>query len=325
MAGAQAAGHPRFGDRLGRWRIQPRRGGRVRQGAQGAWLRLHRRHHGRARSSSADSAGTRLSGTVRCTGPPGGGYCNDVGRSDRYTPAGRGDRRVWRGRFRGHRPGRALRPPLGMACGRGARGHDRIRTQVPDGSAGASAGAVSQSPRPSLRSRVTTRKQDIRTPVTLLTGFLGSGKTTLLNRALRDPTMANTAVVINEFGEVGLDHLLAAQSDDTIMVLENGCLCCTVFGDLVTTLNNLYHSREDGTIPRFDHVVIETSGLADPSPLIQAFLSDPTLAGLYRIASVVATVDAVNGPGTLDQHAESVRQVALADHILITKLDLVDG
>ncbi len=162
------------------------------------------------------------------------------------------------------------------------------------------------------------------TPVTILTGFLGSGKTTLLNRALRDPAMANTAVVINEFGEVGLDHMLAARSDDTIMVLENGCLCCTVFGDLVTTLNNLYHAREDGSIPRFDHVVIETSGLADPSPLIQAFLSDPTLAGLYRIGAVVATVDAVNGPGTLDNHVESVRQVALADRILLTKLDLVD-
>jgi G3E family GTPase len=163
------------------------------------------------------------------------------------------------------------------------------------------------------------------TPVTILTGFLGSGKTTLLNRALRDPAMANTAVVINEFGEISLDHALATQSDDTIMVLENGCLCCTVFGDLVTTLNNLYHSREDGAIPRFNHVVIETSGLADPSPLIQAFLSDPTLAGLYRMASVVATVDAVNGPGTLDNHVESVRQVALADHILITKLDLLES
>ncbi len=162
------------------------------------------------------------------------------------------------------------------------------------------------------------------TPITILTGFLGSGKTTLLNRALRDPAMANTAVVINEFGEIGLDHALAAQSDDTIMVLENGCLCCTVFGDLVTTLNNLYHAREAKEIPRFDHVVIETSGLADPSPLIQAFLSDPTLAGLYRIGTVVATVDAVNGPATLDNHVESVRQAALADHILITKLDLVD-
>ena len=163
------------------------------------------------------------------------------------------------------------------------------------------------------------------TPVTILTGFLGSGKTTLLNRALRDPAMANTAVVINEFGEVGLDHVLAAQSDDTIMVLEIGCLCCTVFGDLVTTLNNLYHAREDGKIPRFDHVVIETSGLADPAPLIQAFLSDPTLAGLYRIGAVVATLDAVNGPHTLDEHIESVRQVALADHILITKLDLIEA
>src|SRR5262245_39380111 len=161
------------------------------------------------------------------------------------------------------------------------------------------------------------------TPVTILTGFLGSGKTTLLNRALRDPAMANTAVVINEFGEIGLDHLLAAQSDDTIMVLENGCLCCTVFGDLVTTLNNLYHAREDGEIPRFDHVVLETSGLADPAALIQAFLSDPPLAGLYRIGAVVATVDAGNGPGTLDRHVESVRQVALADQILISKLDLI--
>ena len=162
-------------------------------------------------------------------------------------------------------------------------------------------------------------------PVTILTGFLGSGKTTLLNHALREPAMANTAVIINEFGEISLDHVLATQSNDTIMVLENGCLCCTVFGDLVTTLNNLYHAREDGEIPRFDHVVIETSGLADPSPLYQAFLSDPTLAGLYRLGIVVATVDSVNGPGTLDMHIESVRQVALADRILITKLDLIDS
>ena len=162
------------------------------------------------------------------------------------------------------------------------------------------------------------------TRVSILTGFLGSGKTTLLNRALREPAMANTAVVINEFGEISLDHALAAQSNDVIMVLENGCLCCTVFGDLVTTLNNLYHAREDGEIPRFDHVLIETSGLADPSSLIQAFLSDPVLAGLYRVGAMVATVDAINGPGTLDNHVESVRQAALADQILITKLDLID-
>jgi len=167
--------------------------------------------------------------------------------------------------------------------------------------------------------------QSPHTPVTIVTGFLGSGKTTLLNRALRDPAMARTAVVINEFGEISLDHALAAKSDDTIMVLENGCLCCTVFGDLVATLNRLYHAREANEIPRFDHVVIETSGLADPAPIIQAFLSDPTLAGLYRIGAVIVTVDAVNGPGTLDRHVESVRQAALADHILITKLDLIEA
>jgi G3E family GTPase len=165
-------------------------------------------------------------------------------------------------------------------------------------------------------------RPDIRTPVTVLTGFLGSGKTTLLNQALRDPAMARTAVVINEFGEIGLDHALATASDDTILVLENGCLCCTVFGDLIGTLNKLYHSREAGKID-FDHVVIETSGLADPGPVLQAFLSEPTLEGLYRIGAVVTTVDAINAPGTLGEHVESVRQVALADHILITKLDLV--
>ena len=168
-------------------------------------------------------------------------------------------------------------------------------------------------------------KGSTHTPVTILTGFLGSGKTTLLNRALRHPAMAHTAVVINEFGEVGLDQALAAQSDDTIMVLENGCLCCTVFGDLVATLNRLYHAREAGEVPRFDHVVIETSGLAEPGPVVQAFLSDPTLAGLYRVGAVVVTVDAVNGPGTLDAHMVSVHQVALADVILITKLDLLDA
>lgn len=160
------------------------------------------------------------------------------------------------------------------------------------------------------------------TPVTILSGFLGSGKTTLLNRALRDPALARTAVVINEFGEVGIDHALTATSDDTIVVLENGCLCCTVFGDLVGTLNNLYHRREAGEIPQFDHVVIETSGLADPAPVAQAFLSEPTLAGLYRVGRMVVTFDAINGPATLGAHDESVRQVALADHIIITKVDL---
>jgi G3E family GTPase len=160
-------------------------------------------------------------------------------------------------------------------------------------------------------------------PVTILTGFLGSGKTTLLNRALRDPALARTAVVINEFGDVSLDHALATTSDDTVVVLENGCLCCTVFGDLVGTLNSLYHRREAKEVPPFDHVVIETSGLADPAPVLQAFLSEPTLAGLFRIGRVIVTVDAVNAATTLANHDESVRQIALGDDILITKLDLV--
>ena len=167
-----------------------------------------------------------------------------------------------------------------------------------------------------------TDRGDIRTPVTILTGFLGSGKTTLLNRALAAPDMARTAVIINEFGDIGIDHALTTTSDDTIMVLENGCLCCTVFGDLVQTLNRLYHAREAAEIG-FDRVIIETSGLADMTPVLQAFLSDPTLAGLYRVAVVIATVDAVNGGATLSGHAVSVGQVALADYVLLTKRDLL--
>jgi G3E family GTPase len=163
----------------------------------------------------------------------------------------------------------------------------------------------------------------LRTPVTILTGFLGSGKTTLLNRALTGPDMARTAVIINEFGEIPLDHALAAQSDDSVVVLDNGCLCCTVRSDLVGTLNDLYHRRRAGKIPFFDTIMIETSGLAEPGPVLQAFLSEPTLDGLYRVANVIALVDAVNGLNTLKEHEEAVQQAALADRILITKLDLV--
>ena len=164
-----------------------------------------------------------------------------------------------------------------------------------------------------------------RIPVTLVTGFLGSGKTTLINTALRSPELAKTVVIVNEFGEVGLDHQLFASSSDSVVVLENGCLCCTVRSDLVGTLNSLYHARQAGEIPSFDNVVIETSGLAEPGPVLQAFLSEPTLDGLYRVASVLTLVDAVNWPGTSESHDESVRQVALADQIRITKLDMVTG
>ena len=164
-----------------------------------------------------------------------------------------------------------------------------------------------------------------RIPVTLVTGFLGSGKTTFINAALSSPELAKTVVVVNEFGEVGLDHQLFASSSDSVIVLENGCLCCTVRSDLIGTLNSLYHARQAGEIPAFDTVVIETSGLAEPGPVLQAFLSEPTLDGLYRIASVLTLVDAVNWSGTSEAHEESLRQVALADQIRITKLDLVSG
>jgi G3E family GTPase len=164
-----------------------------------------------------------------------------------------------------------------------------------------------------------------RIPVTLVTGFLGSGKTTFINTALRSSELANTVVVVNEFGEVGLDHRLFASSSDAVVVLENGCLCCTVRSDLVGTLNSLYHARQAGEIPAFDNVVIETSGLAEPGAVLQAFLSEPTLDGLYRVASVVTLVDAVNWARTSAAHEESVRQVALADQVRITKLDLIVG
>jgi G3E family GTPase len=164
-----------------------------------------------------------------------------------------------------------------------------------------------------------------RIPVTLVTGFLGSGKTTLINTALRSPELAKTVVVVNEFGEVGLDHKLFAKSSDSVIVLENGCLCCTVRSDLVGTLNSLFHSRQAGEIPFFDNVVIETSGLAEPGPVLQAFLSEPTLDGLFRVGSVLTLVDAVNWRGTSEQHDEAVRQVALADKIRVTKIDLVEG
>ncbi|MGE0189754.1 MAG: GTP-binding protein [Steroidobacteraceae bacterium] len=164
-----------------------------------------------------------------------------------------------------------------------------------------------------------------RVPVTLLTGFLGSGKTTLLSRAIRHPDLARTVVVINEFGEVSLDHSLVAASNDNIVVLDNGCMCCTVRGDLLATLTELHIARAAGEIQAFDHVIIETSGLADPTPVLQALLSEPALETQYRVAHIIATFDAVNGTDTLIKHDESVRQIAVADHVLITKLDLVAG
>jgi G3E family GTPase len=163
------------------------------------------------------------------------------------------------------------------------------------------------------------------TPVSVVTGFLGSGKTTLLSHLLRHPDMARTAVVINEFGAVGLDHLLVESSDENIVQLNSGCLCCTIRGDLVRTLLDLLNRRERGEVMAFERIVIETTGLADPAPILQALMTDNALASAIRVDGVITTVDAVNGLSTLDRHGESVKQAAVADRIVLTKTDLADS
>ena len=161
-------------------------------------------------------------------------------------------------------------------------------------------------------------------PVTLLTGFLGSGKTTVLNHVLKQPGMAATAVIVNEFGEIGIDHLLVESATDDVVLLNSGCLCCTVRGDIVDTLLNLFVGRANGKVPHFSRVVIETTGLADPAPILHTLISDPLIAARYTLDGVVATVDAVNGAGTLDRQIEAVKQAAVADRLLLTKTDLAD-
>ncbi len=161
-------------------------------------------------------------------------------------------------------------------------------------------------------------------PVTLLTGFLGSGKTTVLNHVLKEPGMAGTAVIVNEFGEIGLDHLLVESATDDVVLMSSGCLCCTVRSDIVDTLLNLFSGRASGKIPDFSRVVIETTGLADPAPILHTLISDPLVAARYTLDGVVATIDAVNGGGTLDRQPEAVKQAAVADRLLVTKTDLAD-
>jgi G3E family GTPase len=159
----------------------------------------------------------------------------------------------------------------------------------------------------------------------VLTGFLGAGKTTLLNFLLRDPLLATAAVVINEFGEIGIDHLLVEKSDDNIVEMSSGCLCCTIRGELIDTLLDLLRRRELGEIMRFDRIVIETTGLADPAPVLHTIMSEPRLMALCRLEGVVTVVDAVNGEVTLDTHEEAVKQVAVADRVVLTKVDLLQG
>ena len=160
-------------------------------------------------------------------------------------------------------------------------------------------------------------------PVSVLTGFLGAGKTTLLNRLLKDPALANTAVIINEFGDVALDHLLVEQSGDGVIELSDGCLCCTVRGELVDTLADLIDRMQTGRAT-LDRIVIETTGLADPAPVLQAIMGHPVLAEVLSLDGVVTVVDAVNGAKTLDAHEEAVKQAAVADRLVVTKTDLVE-
>ncbi|MGE5546229.1 MAG: CobW family GTP-binding protein [Solirubrobacterales bacterium] len=161
-------------------------------------------------------------------------------------------------------------------------------------------------------------------PVTVLTGFLGSGKTTLLNHLLAQPGLADTAVLINEFGEIGLDHLLVRSVSEDIVLLNSGCLCCTVRGDLVESLRDLFLKRVKGEVPEFGRVLIETTGLADPAPIIHTLMTDPVVGSRYKLDGIVTTVDAVNGARTLDSHAEAVKQAAVADRLVLTKADIAD-
>jgi G3E family GTPase len=159
-------------------------------------------------------------------------------------------------------------------------------------------------------------------PVSVLTGFLGSGKTSMLRHLLRQPEFSRTAVIINEFGEVGIDHELIEASEDSFIELQTGCLCCKIRSDLAQTLADLLRRRDAGSCAPFDRIVIETSGLADPAPILQTLMTDTIIAGRLALGGVVTTVDAVNGTGTLARETISQKQIAVADRIVLTKLDL---
>ncbi|MEV4610142.1 GTP-binding protein [Neorhizobium sp. LMR1-1-1.1] len=164
-----------------------------------------------------------------------------------------------------------------------------------------------------------------RIPVSIITGFLGAGKSTLLNRMLRDPAAKDIAVIINEFGEVGIDNLLVEASGDSMIELSNGCLCCTVRGELVDTLASMMDAIQTGRAKPITRVVIETTGLADPAPVMQSVMGNPVIAQNFELEGVVTVVDAVNGLATLDAHAEAVKQVAVADRLIVSKQTLADA
>jgi len=162
-------------------------------------------------------------------------------------------------------------------------------------------------------------------PITILTGFLGSGKTTLLNYLLQSPGLSDTAVIINEFGEVGIDHLLVTPVTDEVVLLESGCICCSVRGELSDALKDLAFKRIKGEIPEFRRVIIETTGLADPAPIIHTLAIDPVVGAHYRLDGIVTTVDSVCGIASLQHQWEAAKQVAIADRIILTKTDMTDA
>ena len=161
-------------------------------------------------------------------------------------------------------------------------------------------------------------------PVNVITGFLGSGKTTLLKRLLESPDMADTAVLINEFGEIGLDHHLLEQIDENIVMLQSGCLCCTIRDDLATSMRDLWERRAAGEFA-FRRLVGETSGLADPAPIIYTLMADPVIRFHFRLGNIITTIDAVNGLKQMNRQSESLKQAAVADRIVLTKTDLSDA
>ena len=162
------------------------------------------------------------------------------------------------------------------------------------------------------------------TPISIITGFLGSGKTTLLNQLLSSPELADTAVLVNEFGEIGLDHLLVDSVDEDIFLLESGCVCCSVRDDFSSSLLMLHHKRAERVIPPFQRVILETTGIADPIAIHELILADKEIVRRYTCREILTVVDAVYGRTNLDRHIEAVKQVSVADHIIISKTDLCD-